>query len=297
MKNSTNRKLWGYTFVYPIFITISALVIGVLIYNIIVSFQDNRLIGGSDEFVGLQTYQDMFDRRETTTVILNSLKFNLVGAALTILLGLGAALILSEKIKGFRFIRGTMLMPWVMPGVIVAGVWKWMLNSNSGIINQLLVDIGILNEGFAWLGNINTALFSVNAAIIWRLFPIFALVMIAGIHGIDEQLYESARIDGANKWQEIWFITLPGIKYQILTMSVLCLIWISNNLVLVNVMTDGGPIYYSSTLPLFIYKLGIQFGNLSQASAATMINFLMLLAFSITYLAILTKNQKRQKQK
>ena len=293
MKYRTSKKLWGYVFVYPIFITISALVIGVLIYNIIMSFQDIRLIGGSDQNVGWQTYSDVFDRRETITVILNSLKFNIVSTILVVFFGLGTALILSEKIRGFRFIQGTMLIPWVMPGVVVAGVWKWMLNSQSGIINKHLVDIGILDQGFAWLGNPHTAIYSVSLAMVWRLFPIFALVMIAGIHGVDEQIYESAKIDGANKWQEIFFITLPSIKYQILTMSVLCLIWITNNLVLVNVMTNGGPVYYSMTLPLYIYKLGIQFGNMSQASAVTMINFFLLLTFGIIYFTILSQSQKR----
>ena len=293
MKYRTSKKLWGYVFVYPIFITISALVIGVLIYNIKMSFQDIRLIGGSDQNVGWQTYSDVFDRRETITVILNSLKFNIVSTVLVVFFGLGTALILSEKIRGFRFIQGTMLIPWVMPGVVVAGVWKWMLNSQSGIINKHLVDFGILDQGFAWLGNPHTAIYSVSLAMVWRLFPIFALVMIAGIHGVDEQIYESAKIDGANKWQEIFFITLPSIKYQILTMSVLCLIWITNNLVLVNVMTSGGPVYYSMTLPLYIYKLGIQFGNMSQASAATMINFFLLLTFGIIYFTILSQSLKR----
>ena len=293
MQYRTSKKLWGYVFVYPIFITISTLVIGVLIYNIKMSFQDIRLIGGSDQNVGWQTYSDVFDRRETITVILNSLKFNIVSTVLVVFFGLGTALILSEKIRGFRFIQGTMLIPWVMPGVVVAGVWKWMLNSQSGIINKHLVDIGILDQGFAWLGNPHTAIYSVSLAMVWRLFPIFALVMIAGIHGVDEQIYESAKIDGANKWQEIFFITLPSIKYQILTMSVLCLIWITNNLVLVNVMTSGGPVYYSMTLPLYIYKLGIQFGNMSQASAATMINFFLLLTFGIIYFTILSQSQKR----
>jgi len=293
MKYRTSKKLWGYVFVYPIFITISTLVIGVLIYNIKISFQDIRLIGGSDQNVGWQTYSDVFDRRETIAVILNSLKFNIVSTVLVVFFGLGTALILSEKIRGFRFIQGTMLIPWVMPGVVVAGVWKWMLNSQSGIINKHLVDIGILDQGFAWLGNPHTAIYSVSLAMVWRLFPIFALVMIAGIHGVDEQIYESAKIDGANKWQEIFFITLPSIKYQILTMSVLCLIWITNNLVLVNVMTNGGPVYYSMTLPLYIYKLGIQFGNMSQASAATMINFFLLLTFGIIYFTILSQSQKR----
>ena len=293
MKYRTSKKLWGYVFVYPIFITISSLVIGVLIYNIKISFQDIRLIGGSDQNVGWQTYSDVFDRRETIAVILNSLKFNIVSTVLVVFFGLGTALILSEKIRGFRFIQATMLIPWVMPGVVVAGVWKWMLNSQSGIINKHLVDFGILDQGFAWLGNPHTAIYSVSLAMVWRLFPIFALVMIAGIHGVDEQIYESAKIDGANKWQEIFFITLPSIKYQILTMSVLCLIWITNNLVLVNVMTNGGPVYYSMTLPLYIYKLGIQFGNMSQASAVTMINFFLLLTFGIIYFIILSQSQKR----
>jgi multiple sugar transport system permease protein len=186
-----------------------------------------------------------------------------------------------------------MLLPWIIPGVIVAGVWKWMLHSQSGIINRYIVDLGIIEQGFPFLGTPGTALFTVAFVIVWRLFPLFALVVVASIHNIDVQLFESGKIDGMNKWQEIWNITLPSIRYQVLTMSLLNLIWITNNLVLVSIMTKGGPMYYSTTLPLFMYQLGIQFGKLSQASAATMINFLILLVWGLLYFYIYRRNQLR----
>ena len=293
LRASTSRKIWGYTFVYPIFLTISGLVIGVLIYNIILSFKDMQFLGGSTQFVGFQTYAEMLNRRETVTVILNSIKFNLVSTFFVILLGLSVGILLSGQMGAFRFIRGFMLLPWIMPGVIVAGVWKWMLHSQSGIINRYLVNLGLIEQGFPFLGTPSTALFTVAFVIVWRLFPLFALVVVASIHNIDVQLFESGKIDGMNKWQEIWNITLPSIRYQVLTMSLLNLIWITNNLVLVSIMTKGGPMYYSTTLPLFMYQLGIQFGKLSQASAATMINFLILLVWGLLYFYIYRRNQLR----
>lgn len=293
MNNGLSRKTWGYIFVYPIFILISGLVVGVLIYNIILSFQDMQFLGGSNQFVGFQTYKEMLGRRETGTVFLNSLKFNLVSTFFVIFFGLVAGILLSEQIGSFRIVRGVLLLPWIMPGVIVAGVWKWMIHSQSGIINRYLIDLGIIEQGFPWLGTPETALYSVAGVIVWRLFPLFTLVTVAAIQGIDEQLYESGRIDGINKWQEILYITLPSIKYQTLTMGMLNLIWITNNLVLVSIMTGGGPMYYSMTLPLFLYKLGIHYGKLSQASAATMINFLILLVFGLIYFTIYRQNQKR----
>ena len=291
--HTLRRNAWGYIFVYPIFIAISGLVVGVLIYNVILSFQDVRLLGGSREFVGFATYAELFARRETGTVILNSIKFNLVSTAAVVILGLSVGILLSEEGGGFRVVRGTMLLPWVMPGVIVAGVWKWMLNGRSGILNRYLVDLGILETGFPFLGTPETALFAVAAAIVWRLFPLFALVTVAGIQGIDTHLFESGKIDGMNKMQEIRFITLPSIKYQVMTMGLLNLIWISNNLVMANLMTGGGPIYYSTTLPLYLYRLGIQYGKLSQASAATMINFVLLLSFGLIYFTVYRRNQMR----
>ncbi len=293
MKGRIDKQTWGYIFVYPIFILISGLVIGVLIYNVVLSFKDMQFLGGSNQFVGFQTYKEMFERRETVTVILNSVKFNLLSTFMVILLGLIVGILLSERVRFFGVLRSFMLLPWIMPGVIVAGVWKWMLHSQSGIINRYLVGLGILDQGFPWLGTPGTALYTVSFTIVWRLFPLFALVVIAAIHSIDETLFESGRMDGMSKWQEIWNITLPSIKYQVLTMSLLNMIWITNNLVLVSIMTGGGPMYYSMTLPLFLYKLGIQFGKLSQASAATMINFFILLIWGLIYFYIYRRNQLR----
>ena len=186
-----------------------------------------------------------------------------------------------------------MLIPWVLPGVVVAGLWKWMYQIHGGLINKTLIDLNILKEGFSWLGNPKTVLYAVIAVIVWRLFPLFALVIAAAIQGIDVTLYEAGKVDGMTAWQEFMYITLPGIKYQILTTALLNMIWIMNNLVLVNVMTKGGPLYFSETLPVYMFKLGIKYAKLSQAAAVTMINFVILLALSLIYVYVFRKNQEQ----
>jgi len=115
MKGRIDKQTWGYIFVYPIFILISGLVIGVLIYNVVLSFKDMQFLGGSNQFVGFQTYKEMFERRETVTVILNSVKFNLLSTFMVILLGLIVGILLSERVRFFGVLRSFMLLPGLCP--------------------------------------------------------------------------------------------------------------------------------------------------------------------------------------
>jgi multiple sugar transport system permease protein len=167
-----------------------------------------------------------------------------------------------------------------------------MFNSNTGLINAILVNVGILEAGFPFLGTPGTALQSVVSVIVWRLFPIYALVVASAIQSIDVSMFEAGRIDGMTKWQEFRFIIMPTIQFQVLTMGVTVLIWITNNLVLVNVMTGGGPLYFSQTLPVYMFKLGFQFGKLSQAAVVTVINLLILLVLSSIYLVVYRRAQQ-----
>jgi multiple sugar transport system permease protein len=294
LKQSTRKKILGYTMVLPFFVIVCATIGGVAIYSIVLSFKDVYLISSqSIGFVGFQTYKEIFTNSETIIVIKNSLKWVVTGTFFVILLGVAVGTLLSDDTNVFcRITRAVMLLPWILPGVVVAGVWKWMYHSQTGLINKYLVDFGFLKEGFPWLGMPKTALFSVTVVVIWRLFPLFSLIVVSAIQTIDTTLYEAGRVDGMNKWQEFIYITLPMIKYQVLAMGLLNMIWIMNNLVLINLMTQGGPLYFSENFPVYMYKLGFQYTKLSQASAVTMINFAILLAMCLVYVYTYRKIQK-----
>ncbi len=289
------KRRMGYSMVLPVFIVVFGAMVGIAAYTLVLSFENVDLIGTeSVRFIGFTSYSAVFHNEEMLAAVKNSLIWVSISTAAVVLLGLIIGTILSEARGVSRFARSFMLVPWVLPGVVVAGLWKWMFGTQNGVINALLNDVGILHGGFAWLGTPGTVLYSVIFVIVWRLFPLFSLVVASAVQMIDITLYEAGRVDGMNGWQGFIHITLPGIRYQVLTMGLLNMIWIMNNLVLVNVMTGGGPLYYSETLPVFMYKLGFQYTKLSQAAAVTMVNFLILFVISVIYVYFFRRTQKAQ---
>ncbi|HUX12752.1 MAG TPA: sugar ABC transporter permease [Spirochaetia bacterium] len=287
------KRRLGYWMVLPVFVVVFGVMVGFAAYTLILSLQNINLIGTQGvHFTGFASYAAVFHTKEMLAAIRNSLVWVGLSTAAVVLLGLAVGSILSDAKGVSRFARSIMLVPWVLPGVVVAGVWKWMFGTQNGVINALLGSAGILHSGIAWLGTPGTVLYAVIVVIVWRLFPLFSLVVASSVQMIDVSLYEAGKVDGMNGWQGFLHITLPGIQYQLLTMGLLNMIWIMNNLVLVNVMTGGGPLYYSETLPVYMYKLGFQYTKLSQAAAVTMVNFVMLLAISMIYVYFFRRAQK-----
>ncbi|MCF7943706.1 MAG: sugar ABC transporter permease [Spirochaetia bacterium] len=294
MTYDQQQKRLSQIFVFPGFLLIMFVMIGVGLYSINLSFRDVELLNRSSagSFVGFDTYRTVLEKEETLITIRNSLVWVLTGTSAVVLLGILTGYLLSDSSRIARLSRAFMLIPWVMPGVVVAGLWKWMYNTQNGLINEFFVSIGILDKGFPFLGTPETALIASSAVIIWRLFPMYALGISASIQSIDTSHYEAGRVDGMNTWQEFTFIILPHIKYQIMTMGITNLIWIMNNLVFINVMTKGGPLYYSEIIPVYMFKLGFQYGKLSQAAVVTVLNLLILGIFCTVYFFLYRKSQK-----
>ncbi len=289
------QKRLSQIFVLPGFFLITLIMVGVAIYSFDLSFRNIELLSGSDSsnYVGFATYRTVLSNTETLTVIKNSLIWVFTGTFFVVFLGVLTGYLVSDSKNTIsRLSRAFMLVPWVMPGVVVAGLWKWMYNTQNGLINELFMKIGIFEKGFPFLGTPETALYAVSAVIIWRLFPMFALITAASIQSIDTSLYEAGRVDGINGFQEFFYIIIPHIKYQVMTMGITNLIWIMNNLVFVNVMTKGGPLYYSEIIPVYMYKLGFQYGKLSQAAVVTVLNLFLLSIFCVIYFIIYRRNQK-----
>lgn len=281
-------------FVLPGFLIVTIIMVGVAIYSLDLSFQDIELFRTSSQktYVGLNTYREVLSNSETSTTIKNSIIWVVTGTFFVVLLGTATGYFLSDsRLRMVKMSRAFLLIPWVLPGVVVAGLWKWMLNIQNGLVNALFIRFGLIDKGFPFLGSPETALYACSAVIIWRLFPMFSLGIAAGIQSIDQSLYEAGKVDGMSGYHEFRYIIIPHIKYQIMTLGITNLIWIMNNLVFVNVMTKGGPLYYSQIIPVYMYKLGFQYGKMSQAAAVTILNLLILGVFCVIYFIVYRKNQ------
>lgn len=296
MQSKTNfykkEEAFHYKVIIPVVLFLAGTMGYCIFYLINLSFQDAIFFKlDQAKYVGLETFRKVLAEKEAWTAIKNSIIWMTVSTTLIVTLGIATGYLLSRNTSYIKFTRAFMLLPWVLPGAVVAGVWKWLFNSQSGIINQMMINIGIIDKGISWLGNADYALGAVILVIVWRLFPLFGIVMAAAIQSIDHALFEAARVDGASKWHQFWYITLPSISGYIWTMAIINLIWVVNNLVLVQVMTGGGPVYASQILPVYMYKLAFVNNLLSESAVISLINAVILTLISLLYIRNLKSQQ------
>lgn len=268
----------------PGLLLITAVVGFSLVFLIDLSLRDTTtydIFGG--EYVGLSKIEDTLTSGATMTALKNSVLW--IGGSVILIMLLGTPLgnFLSQDTRTVRTVRAFMLVPWVLPGVVVAAIWRWGMSSDTGFVNDALIRIGILDQGHPWLGDPDTALWAVMAVMVWRLFTLVGLVVGAAIQTIDADIEEAAAVDGASRWQLFFKIRIPLVSPHILTMSLLTAIWVANNLVFVQAMTGGGPVNSSLILPVHIIELGFTDFDLSAAAVVSLVNVVLLLAFATMY--------------
>lgn len=251
-------------FVYPLFL---------LVKN---SFLENEEPYG---FVGLEHYSNAITSHTFRQSLFNTTQFVVGAVSIELILGMILALLLSTGFKGSNLIRTLLLSPLMISPLVAGLIWKFMLNDQFGILNRFLYQMGILStpQSILWLSDSKYALISCMIADIWLTTPFMMLVLLAGIQGIPETLYEAARIDGASKAQSFWRITLPSLKPVILVAVVVRMIDAARSFDIIWVMTQGGPNNASSLVSTFIYKAIARYNQEGYSSAMAIIFMLILL--------------------
>jgi trehalose/maltose transport system permease protein len=181
------------------------------------SFTDQEFLALTPtQWVGLENYRTLWHDTLFRDSILETVKFTLITVTIEFALGLVIALVVNSSFKGRGLMRAVMLVPWAIPTVVAAQMWKWMLDDTFGVINDAGVRLHILSHSRAWISDPSTALASVCAVDIWKTTPFVALLLLAGLQVIPRDLYEAAEVDGASQLQQFWKITLPLLKPAIL---------------------------------------------------------------------------------
>ena len=181
------------------------------------SFTDQEFLALTPtKWVGLQNYRQLWHDTLFRDSIWTTIKFTLITVTFEFALGLAIALVVSSSFKGRGAMRAIMLVPWAIPTVVAAQMWKWMLDDTFGVINDVFVRVHLISHPHAWIAEPSTALGAVCAVDIWKTTPFVALLLLAGLQVIPQDLYEAARVDGANMLQQFWKITLPLLKPAIL---------------------------------------------------------------------------------
>lgn len=276
------QALWGYLLVLPAIALIVGLVAYPFFFAIYISFTD-RVVGNPGSWVGFDNFRYLSHNPSFTRSIRNTITLVLVSDAAKLLIGLGLALLVNQQIKGRGIFRAFIMIPWAMPGFIAFLTWRVLYQPIGGGINLVLSETGIHSEVIDWLGQKSTAMPAVIIASVWRGFPFWFISLLAALQSVQNDLYEAARVDGANAWRRFWVVTFPAIRPVILVTTLLSSIWTANSFENIWLLTAGGPSDATMVFPVLAY-FGMQTQRLGEAAAVSvaMLPVLLILVFFVT---------------
>jgi multiple sugar transport system permease protein len=229
-------------------------------------------------FVGLQNYINLLSDNEFWFSLFLTIKFTVLAEIFKPTLGVLAALLI-HNLKRYRIIISALiLLPWIVPGIVQALIWRGMFNPVFGALNFVLTSLGLSQSGLPWLGDPTWALFSVVLVNIWAGIPFFTITNLAGLKAIDQDLYAAAAVDGANAWQRFRHVTLPGIQYTLIVSILLSTIFTVNNYNTIFLLTSGGPLNATRVIGLLTFERGF---SARDWGSGTAIAIIMLPAFAV----------------
>jgi multiple sugar transport system permease protein len=277
----------GYLYLAPVIVVLGGTVLFPILKAMHMSLYHHVLIKPKEYgFIGLGNYARLLHDQVFWLSLWNSFVWVFGSVTFQFLGGFAAALLLHQGFRGRAVLRTLTLLPWIIPGVVVALIWEFIYQPNYGLLNDVLIRLGWMTERVAWLSSPALAMPAVIVANIWRGVPFFAIMLLAGLQAIPTELYEAARVDGASVGQRFVYITLPMLRPIIVVATATRIVWTFNYADLIFVMTSGGPA--NATQITSTYTLMQAYSNLDFGYAATLSVALLLimLAFTTVYLRL-----------
>jgi multiple sugar transport system permease protein len=277
----------GYLYLAPVILVLGGTVLFPILKAMHMSLYHHVLIKPKEYgFIGLGNYARLLHDQVFWLSLWNSFVWVFGSVTFQFLGGFAAALLLHQGFRGRAVLRTLTLLPWIIPGVVVALIWEFIYQPNYGLLNDVLIRLGWMTERVAWLSSPALAMPAVIVANIWRGVPFFAIMLLAGLQAIPTELYEAARVDGASVGQRFVYITLPMLRPIIVVATATRIVWTFNYADLIFVMTSGGPA--NATQITSTYTLMQAYSNLDFGYAATLSVALLLimLAFTTVYLRL-----------
>jgi multiple sugar transport system permease protein len=272
------EHVFGYGLILPALILLASLVAYPFAMAIWFSLSD-YWVGSPGGFVGLTNYRDILGNEVFRQTVWNSFVFTAIAVALKTVLGVWLALLLARNLRFKRLLRGTVLLPWVIPTALSTLGWWWMFDSLYSVVNWTAIRLGLISPpGPNWLGMAGYAMAAVIAVNVWRGLPFFAITVLAGLVAIPREYYEAAEVDGAGSWLRFRHITLPLLRPVIAVVTLFSTIFTFADFNIVYVLTRGGPVNSTHLFATLAYQVGLQGGNLGQGAAISLFLFPMLAA-------------------
>ena len=284
--NAQNKRelLLPALFIAPALAVLLALSIYPLIYSVTISFQQEKAAGVE---WGLGNFTRLLSDNFFWTAMAHTFVYAAAALTCEFLLGLGLALLLNNQMRGRGFFRASLLVPMMLPTVVVAVVWRLMLNPNFGAVNGTLKQFGINPESLTWTASPKLAMISVIAVDVWQWTPFVFLVLLAGLQAIPQEPYEAALIDGSSRWQTFWHVTLPLLKPSILIVLLLRTMDLLRVFDQIFILTEGGPGFATETISLYIYRTAFRFFDFGYAAAMSFVLLALTNIISALYIKFL----------
>ncbi|MCL4385124.1 MAG: sugar ABC transporter permease [Cyanobacteria bacterium] len=285
---------------FALLIIIPAFIIaGVILYypifnSVSMAFQKVYFGRGKFDWIGLANFKAIFERNDFIKTFGWTLIFGVISTLLLLLVGMYFAMLLNRKMPGRNIIRGLLLIPWAIPVFVNSFLWLWLLDTQFGFINYILMTLHIIKEPLNWIGQTNYARIAIIMAYVWRVFPFNMIVYLAAFQTIDPVLYEAAEIDGAGKFNRFLYITIPQVKNIVIFTALLNFIWSFQEFTTIWIMTKGGPVGATDTLITRIYNLAFQNREFGIAAANGALWIIFLIIFSIIYLRLLFFREEKE---
>lgn len=259
-------------------------------YALELSFQHRESLISEPEWVWFQNYARVLAMPDFWAALGRGVIFAGLTILLQIVLGIGFALLLAREFPGMPVIRGIAVLPYLLPTVVVALTFRWMLDGSVGIFSKAAQLLGY--DYLPWGDDPYMAMITVILISVWIWTPFVTLTCLAGLQSIPEDIYEAARIDGAGPWQRFWHITLPQLRSVLLVVLLLRAIWMFNKFDIVWLMTRGGPQQATEQLPIFSYRQAFELYDVGAGAAVSAISFVILSVLILIYFRLFPLDRK-----
>jgi multiple sugar transport system permease protein len=283
-RRSLAQRMWreksAYLFIAPGMIIFSVFTLAALAFAFYLTFHRWSIIEPDKPYVGTQNYEYMIHDERFVTSVLNTVYFTGASVPLTMLIGLGLALLLNQPLRGRAIFRTAYYLPVITPFVVSSLLWKWLYNGDYGLFNYYLVKGHIIDEPLLWLSDKDLAMPAVVLMTVWSGVGFSMVIYLAGLQAIPDELYESAKLDGAGTLQRVRYVTIPLLRPTTLFLLVMGIIGSLQVFTQIFVMTSGGPVNKTTTMVYYMYQWAFKYYDMGYASTLAFALFAMLLVFT-----------------
>lgn len=291
---SLKKKITPYLYLLPSSIIMLVMLGFPIVYNIGISFFKWSLMDVGKPFAGFKNYINVIKNNDFINIIIITLIWTVAGVLLQMIIGIGMALFVEQLNRSQKYMRTIMILPWIIPGVVTALMWKWLLEAEIGVVNYLLLSTGIIHTNILFLADPHFALITLILVNTWKAAPFWFLMITAGLQNKPVDQIESATLDGAGYFSILKHVVLPHLSPVIASTGVLTTIWTLNYFDLIWTTTKGGPMNATSTLPVYTYRLAFEQSNFGQSAAMAVMTLIIVSIACIPYLRQMFSNLKEE---